>query len=111
MRHKRTQFAFKDNTIWFQCFYSVPYILRNIHTIDAVFLTENQLVDYRAIVVMSGHSHFASEYNKCLILLKVSMNRDFGTGFYGIEHTMAQFIQRMMKIIVHPQPRCFLGCG
>ncbi len=87
----------------------MPYILGYIHTIAAVFLTKDNAFGNCAVIVVGGHTNLSTKYNKSLILVGMMMDGNIGSGFQGIEHTVAQIIKRLMKVVVLAQPRRSLG--
>ena len=52
MRHIRSFFAFEDNAGGFEGFEFVPDAFGDVHTVDAVFLTEDDTVDNGAVVLV-----------------------------------------------------------
>ena len=64
MRNIRAGFAFEDDAGGFEGFEVVPDALGDIHTVDAVFLAEDDAVDNGAVVVVCCRPHFATEYHK-----------------------------------------------
>lgn len=56
----RAGFAFEDDTAGFEGFEFVPYVLGDVNAVDAVFLAEDDTVNYRAVIIIGRRAHFAS---------------------------------------------------
>lgn len=81
----------------------MPNVLWDIHTMAAIILTKNNSFSNCAIIAIGSHTYLATQYHKGLILVGMVMDGDFGAWFQRIEHTMAQIIKRLMKVVVLAQ--------
>ena len=52
MRHIRSLFAFEDDTAGGERFEFMPDALGDVNTVDAVFLAEDNAVDYGAVIII-----------------------------------------------------------
>ena len=52
MRHKGAGFAFEDDAAWFEGLEFMPDAFGNVYAVDAVFLAEDNAVDYWTVVVV-----------------------------------------------------------
>ena len=104
MRHKRSRLALKDNRILFQALQLMPQILRNINPIAPTLPTQHHIPYNSPIIIMSSHPNLASQDNKTLILCWVPMYGYHSPWLHRIQHPMALVLQRLVEVIVHPQP-------
>jgi hypothetical protein len=80
----------------------MPYILGDIHTITATFLTDDTGFHDASLVIIGGHTDFSLQYHKSLVLIRMVMYGDESTWFQRIEKTVAFILQTLMEVIVLP---------
>lgn len=83
----------------------MPDVLGDVDPIAAVFEAQNHCFGNCAVIVVCGNTYLTPQYHKGLILVGMVMDGDFGAWFQRIEHTMAQIIKRLMKVVVLAQTR------
>ena len=82
----------------------MPDIPRDVNPIVATLLTQHHIFYNRAIIIVSSHSNLASQDNERLILRWVFMDGYHSPWLHSIQESMTLVFQRLVEIIVHPQP-------
>ena len=84
MRHKRAFFTFEDDGNGFHGLESVPNIFRNIDTIHAIVMAQDNTLDDISIVIVCRRTGLAPEYHKRLVLGRMPMNGHLRAGAHSI---------------------------
>ena len=103
--------AFKKYTR-FQALYIVPYILRDIRSVSALFVAQDARLQDLSLIVVGGYSDFTFQDDYRLVLRRVVMHRDESAWLHSVEKAVALVLKALVEIVVLPQPwrgLCFLG--
>ena len=87
MRNKRPLLALKDYRILLKAIYRMPHPFRNVYPILTLFGAKHHVLDNRAIIPMSRHTHLPSQNHKGLILRGMSVYRNFSSRLHRIQAT------------------------
>ena len=107
MRHERSLLAFKEDAPSLQCLQIMPYILRDIYTISAILLAEDNTFNHRSIIFISGNFHPPPQYHKCLFFRRMPMYLNLRSWLHSIQESMALIFQRLMEVCSLSLSDCF----
>lgn len=96
MRPIQPFLTLENHTPGHQRLQSVPHALGNVDTINTIFVTKHDRINYRTIVVICCRAKDSS-------FSRMPVYRNSRPRFYGIQHTIAFLIMTPMEVIVHPQ--------
>ena len=105
MRDERTFLHFEDHRTRFQALEPMPGILGDVDAYSAFFLTKHDALPDRTVVMIGRNPDFPSEQDKCLILGHMMMHSNLCPHLQRIQKAMALILQRLMEVVIHPQPR------
>ncbi len=111
MWHERALFALEDDGVRLHALQVMPYPFLDVHTIAAFLLAEHHTLYHRAVVIICRHLYPAPQHHERLILCRMPMDGHLRPRLHCIEHTMALVLQRLVEVIVHPQPLRRLRLG